>query len=238
MAHHGLRRLVLALLLAPATASAYSQTRTASGTSDGFNGTMTWSGVPAASSNITVTVTQYGDFGYSTEYSTVYIDGTLLGTVNPTQSSIDCVTETGTFTAASSYAADGTITILVDATSNVGYSICSPNPITYTVTVSYTEVPANTPPTAEANGPYTVNQGVALTMNSSGSADPGGSITLYEWDCTNNGSYDVSNGTGSGLTCTYPDDGTYTARLRVTDNNGTVDQGRSRRLLAAAASGR
>ncbi|MCO4769477.1 MAG: PKD domain-containing protein [Deltaproteobacteria bacterium] len=79
----------------------------------------------------------------------------------------------------------------------------------------------NQPPVAEANGPYTGTQGVAVTLDATGSSDADGSITLYEWDCTSDSTYDVSGSSPTGLTCTYADDGIYTATLRVTDDGGS-----------------
>ena len=81
----------------------------------------------------------------------------------------------------------------------------------------------NSPPTADAGGPYSVAEGSNLTMNGGGSSDPDGSIVNYEWDCTNNGSYDVSSSSPTGATCSYSDNGTWTIGLRVTDNGGMTD---------------
>ena len=90
---------------------------------------------------------------------------------------------------------------------------------TDTATVTVT----NTAPTANAGGLYTVNQGVALTLNGGGSSDPDGTINLYEWDCTANGSYDVSSSSPTGSSCTYGAPGQYTVRLRVTDDDNAQD---------------
>ena len=81
----------------------------------------------------------------------------------------------------------------------------------------------NQPPTAEANGPYTVNEGAALTMSSAGSSDPDGSISSYAWDYNYDGvSFDV-NATGASPSFSAAAiDGptTRTIALRVTDNQG------------------
>ena len=79
------------------------------------------------------------------------------------------------------------------------------------------------PPVAHAGGPYSVAEGTALALNGSGTTDPDGDITTYEWDCTNDGSYDVSSSTPTGSTCTYSDNGSYTIGLRVTDALGYQD---------------
>ena len=86
-----------------------------------------------------------------------------------------------------------------------------------------TEVtPVDQPPTADAGGPYSGDEGEAVALDGSGSTDDLG-ITLYEWDCTNDGSFDVSSSSPTGNTCTYPDDGTYTLLLRVTDTGNQMD---------------
>ncbi len=90
---------------------------------------------------------------------------------------------------------------------------------TDTASVSVT----NTAPTADAGGPYTVNQGVALSMDGSGSSDPDGSIVQYGWDCTNNGIINVTSGSATAATCTYAGVGTFTIALTVTDNNGATN---------------
>ena len=75
------------------------------------------------------------------------------------------------------------------------------------------------PPTAVAGGPYSGNEGApGIAVNGGGSSDDNG-ITTYEWDCTSNGSFELSSGS-PGATCVYPDDGSFTATLRVTDTIG------------------
>jgi hypothetical protein len=96
-----------------------------------------------------------------------------------------------------------------------GFSnIYAPNVLAYAATLT------NTPPTAEANGPYSVNEGGTVTLSAAGSSDPDGSISLYEWDLDNNGSFETSG--ASPVFSAAGSDGptTRTVRLRIRDNDG------------------
>ncbi len=76
----------------------------------------------------------------------------------------------------------------------------------------------NTPPVAQANGPYSADEGTAISFSSSGSTDSDGSIVGYSWE--------FGDGTTSTLenpSHTYNSAGTYTATLTVTDNGGATD---------------
>ena len=78
----------------------------------------------------------------------------------------------------------------------------------------------NVAPTADAGGPYTVDQGHTITLDAFGSTDPGNDIVLYEWDLDNDGLYDDATGSTasfSNATC-----GTYPIGLKVTDEDGAT----------------
>lgn len=64
---------------------------------------------------------------------------------------------------------------------------------------------------------------IPLTVNfdASESLDPDGEIVDYEWDLDGDGSYD--DGKDEKVSYTYDKYGTYTVKLRVTDNNGESD---------------
>ncbi|MFC3959465.1 right-handed parallel beta-helix repeat-containing protein [Halovivax cerinus] len=64
--------------------------------------------------------------------------------------------------------------------------------------------------------------GDTVTFDASGSADPDGSITTYEWDVDGDGSYEKS-GASPTVDHSYPSDGTYDVTLRVTDDDGNTD---------------
>ena len=74
--------------------------------------------------------------------------------------------------------------------------------------------PANIPPTADANGPYTGTTGIAVSFSSAGSNDPDGSIASYAWDFG-----DGNTSTQANPSHTYQSAGNYTVSLTVTDND-------------------
>jgi subtilisin family serine protease/PKD repeat protein len=78
-------------------------------------------------------------------------------------------------------------------------------------------------PVAEPGGPYSASEGQAVRLDGTGSFDPDGSITNYEWDVDNNGVYECSS---PSPLCdhAYSQQGAYTIRLRVTDKFGASDE--------------
>ena len=76
-------------------------------------------------------------------------------------------------------------------------------------------------PIADAGGPYVGQTGSPITLDGSGSMDPDGTIVSYEWDLDNDGLYDDAFGVSPAYT--WITDGTHIIKLKVTDNNGTVD---------------
>jgi hypothetical protein len=70
-------------------------------------------------------------------------------------------------------------------------------------------------PAAHAGGPYSGNEGSAIALD--GSTSPNNAaITTYAWDCTDDGTVDVSAATPTGSFCTYPQNGAYILRLTAT----------------------
>jgi PKD repeat protein/RNA polymerase subunit RPABC4/transcription elongation factor Spt4 len=84
-----------------------------------------------------------------------------------------------------------------------------------TVTVNVLESPT----AAFEWSPALPNVGETVSFDASASIDSDGSITKYEWDWTNDGTYDQT-ATTPPITHTYPAAGTYEVTLRVTDNDG------------------
>ena len=88
------------------------------------------------------------------------------------------------------------------------------------------------PPVAVLDAdPEYVADGCSVTLDGSGSSDPDSNIIKYEWDFTNDGTYDYNEISGSagdgsfdGNTIhTYSNPGKYTAKLRVTDDGSSTD---------------
>ena len=112
---------------------------------------------------------------------------------------------------------------LSEGTKNAVLSIQSDDPVTPVLDAPLSGTGLNNPPVADPDGPYTGIEGQTITLEGSGSYDTDGTITLYEWDIDNNGTYDYSS-SSSTQNHTYAQDGTYTVRLRVTDNDGATDE--------------
>ncbi len=154
-----------------------------------------------------------------TEASPIAMDGTGSGDIDGTivQYSWDCNSDglpdaisPAAFGSNCTYTASGTYTVTLTVTDNNGA----------TDSDTSTVVVLSSPPTAVAGGPYNGTEGSAVLLNASGSADAGGSIVQYEWDCNADGVYEVVSTQPLGSSCTYVDEGNYTVTLRVTDDDG------------------
>ena len=58
----------------------------------------------------------------------------------------------------------------------------------------------NLAPVADANGPYTVDEGSAINLDASGSSDPNGDPLSYQWDYDNDGNFDDATGVSPAFT--------------------------------------
>ncbi len=73
----------------------------------------------------------------------------------------------------------------------------------------------NLAPIADANGPYTVDEGSTAILDASGSSDPNNDLLQYQWDFDDDGSFDDAIGQMPGFTGV--DDGTVPVAVQVTD---------------------
>ncbi len=80
-------------------------------------------------------------------------------------------------------------------------------------------VTVNGTPVAEANGPYTGNEGAAISFSSAGSSDPDGQPLTYRWDFGDGGTSTQANPNH-----TYTTGGTFAVTLRVTDPDDLFDE--------------
>ncbi|SIO55084.1 PKD repeat-containing protein [Singulisphaera sp. GP187] len=107
------------------------------------------------------------------------------------------------------YASAGTYNVLVAATDKNGAT--GPAAST-TVTVTKPTGPILA---ATAGGPYTGFEGVPTSLKAT--AGGGNRTYTYAWDLDNNGSFET---VGQTVAATFPDNGTYTVKLRVADSAG------------------
>ena len=90
-------------------------------------------------------------------------------------------------------------------------------------TVSITVTPVNDPPVANAGGPYSVDEGSTVNLNASASSDPDGvdgDTLTFEWDLDDDGQFD--DAAGPSPSTSFPDNGKFTVRVRVTDAFGPI----------------
>ncbi|MEX2646197.1 MAG: PKD domain-containing protein [Gaiellaceae bacterium] len=77
-------------------------------------------------------------------------------------------------------------------------------------------------PTADANGPYTTDEGVDVVLDGSGSSHPNGDPLTYEWDFDGDGDFDDATGVSPTFDL-VGQDGVFPVALKVTDPNGAYD---------------
>lgn len=76
----------------------------------------------------------------------------------------------------------------------------------------------NSPPIADA-GPDQIVNNTLVSFDGTGSSDPDGTIVIYKWYFG-----DGKSGIGAVITHNYSQDGIYTAKLNVTDDDGATDE--------------
>ncbi len=136
------------------------------------------------------------------------------------------------------FAGDGKETIDFDSSGDVGYSVAVDSAgrllvggRSYQGAPTYTNFAlarllTNSPPTANAGGPYVSDEGTPLTLDASASADPDQSVSslIFQWDLNYDGATFNVDATGVSPTVTFADDvATRTIALRVIDADGASD---------------
>ncbi|MCX7843815.1 MAG: PKD domain-containing protein [Candidatus Bipolaricaulota bacterium] len=112
------------------------------------------------------------------------------------------------------YTAPGTYTVRLVVTDDKGATASA------TKTVVVVPLVINQPPVARfAFTPESPRAGDWIQFDASASSDPDGTIVNYEWDFQDDGTFDA---TGKTVFFRYPTPGTYTVRLRVTDDKGAT----------------
>ncbi len=81
--------------------------------------------------------------------------------------------------------------------------------------VDIVELETNSPPVANAGGPYSGTEGSPITFDGTGSTDADNNIASYAWSFG-----DGETGSGASVQHTYANGGTYTVTLTVTDADG------------------
>ena len=90
--------------------------------------------------------------------------------------------------------------------------------------VRFHVIMSKSPPTADANGPYTTDEGTDVTLDGTGSTDPDDDIVSYAWDLDGDGACDdVANDSTPDFTA-VGQDGVTTVKLCVTDALGLTDE--------------
>jgi PKD repeat protein len=136
-------------------------------------------------------------------------------------------TDTGTNPVAThAYGAEGAVDVRLRVTDNQGATDLQVKTLT---------VIDNQPPTAAVTAsPNPTVVGQTVTLDSSGSSDPDGTIVNHEWDLDGNGTYETATGASATTTKSWAATGTVSVKVRVTDNGGktaiatvpvTVNQG-------------
>jgi len=110
-----------------------------------------------------------------------------------------------------------TVTINTQGNNSLEYYAEDSAGNTEATNTEYVALESNSAPTASFT---TTTNNLELGVDASGSSDTDGSISQYDWDWTNDDNYEA---TGQTTSHTYGSEGTYSVKLRVTDNDGAVD---------------
>jgi cysteine-rich repeat protein len=130
----------------------------------------------------------------------------------------DCDTSDGT-----SYTVGSTTVACTYANSGTAIGslqVCDPEGMCDTDGFS---VLVNSTPVGVTGGPYEGDEGVPVPVDGSGSGDIDGTVVQWEWDCHEDGTFELLSTSSPFATCTYDDNGVFAIGLRVTDNDGGLN---------------
>jgi hypothetical protein len=120
--------------------------------------------------------------------------------------------------------ASGRLTLAVTATSISGNGLPGNADGTdqdFALVVSNARPRTNQAPTAAMTAtPASLAPGESATFDASGSRDPDGRVASYAWDLDGDGSFETSTGATPTATRSYASAGSFTVRVRVTDDEG------------------
>ncbi len=91
--------------------------------------------------------------------------------------------------------------------------------------IVFVNAAGNVPPVARFTlSPSRAVTGQPVNFNASSSLDSDGTIDQHEWDLDGNGSFETNSGATPTVSRAYENPGTFSVRLRVTDNSGASDE--------------
>ncbi|MBN1682088.1 PKD domain-containing protein, partial [Candidatus Bathyarchaeota archaeon] len=122
----------------------------------------------------------------------------------------DGETSTGTLTTSHIYTDDGVYTVILVLTDADGASTAD----LLIVTVN------NVAPTATLGNDGPKNEGSLVTVSFTGQSDPGSDTFTYSYDWNNDGIYEIVDQSGASATYTWLDNGVYTVKGRIKDDEG------------------
>jgi hypothetical protein len=108
----------------------------------------------------------------------------------------------------------------IPAEGTAGVTVVNPEPNGGTSnTATFTILPPNFPPSVDAGGPYSVDEGSTVELPANGS-DPDGDPLTYAWDLDNDGSFETPDQTVTFSAAGLDGPSSYTVAVQVTDTGG------------------
>jgi len=179
-----------------------------------------------SSGNLLIWIRNSGDEDVNVEYFRIYITKNEIEQ-NPIDVSGVSVPKGGTVQIADvPLSLQEGDTVFVKITTKSGYvmtkSLNLAPKVTSTLSPPPTTPPANQPPNADADGPYSGNRTETITLDGIGSTDPDGTIDNYAWEVDALEVYSGPNATYN-LDLSGYSLGDHPVTLTVTDNDSAID---------------